>query len=170
MRRQRAAGNASPNRALCTFSAVTFVILLTAAAAIAQDTQLRILSKNATYDDVRFELQNAIIDRGLKIDTNGQVGKMLERTGADVGSSRQIYRNAEYFAFCSAKLSRAAMEADPENIGFCPYVIFIYETAAMPGIIHVGYRQLPPDNSVASQTARTAIEKLLNEIAKQAVQ
>ncbi len=170
MKRQRAVANLSPSRALPAVSAATFVMLLTASVAIAQESQLRIISKNASYDDVRFELQNAIIDRGLKIENNGQVGKMLERTGADVGSSRQIYRNAEYFAFCSAKLSRAAMEADPANIGFCPYVIFLYETAAMPGVIHVGYRQLPPDGSDASRTARSAIEKLLNEIAKAAVQ
>jgi uncharacterized protein (DUF302 family) len=126
-------------------------------------------SKKASFDDVKFELNNAIVGRGLAIDFNGQVGKMLERTGSDVGSTKAIYKNAEYFAFCSAKLSRAAMEADPANIAGCPFVVFIYETAAAPGVVHVGYRRQPVRISPASRRAHAEINKLLDGIAKAAV-
>lgn len=126
-------------------------------------------TKKAGYDDVRFELNNAIVARGLAIDFNGQVSKMLERTGADVGSTKPIYKQAEYFTFCSAKLSRAAMEADAANLGICPYVVFIYEKAAAPGVVHVGYRRLAATGSAASKKALQDINALLDGIAKEAV-
>lgn len=132
--------------------------------------ELKAYSKAGSYDDVRFELNNAIISRGLVIDSNGQVSNMLERTGADVGSIKPIYKKAEYFTFCSAKLSRAMMEADAANVGLCPYVVFIYETAVAPGTIHVGYRRLGVQGSAQTQAALTAIETLLDAIAKEAVQ
>jgi hypothetical protein len=94
---------------------------------------------------------------------------MLERTGADVGSTSSIYRHAEYFTFCSAKLSRATMEAEAANVGYCPYVVFIYETAAAPGTTHVGYRPPPLHGSDASKVALAEVERLLDAIAKEAV-
>jgi hypothetical protein len=135
----------------------------------AQETPIKIFSKRGAYDDVRFDLHNAIIGRGLVVDFNGQVSKMLERTAADVGGTRTIYKQAEYFTFCSAKLSRMTMEADPRNLGFCPYVVFIYETTAAPGTIHVGYRRLQRHGSAQSKSALEAVEGLLDSIAKEAV-
>lgn len=44
-------------------------------------------SKAAPYEDVKFELSDAIIRRGLVVDQTGQIGTMLERTGPDVGST-----------------------------------------------------------------------------------
>lgn len=136
---------------------------------LAQDVALKLYSKKSGYDDVRFDLQNAIISRGLTIDFNGQLSRMLERTGADVGSTKPVYKQAEYFTFCSAKLSRTMMEADPINVGFCPYVVFIYETAAAPGSTHVGYRRLQREGSNASKAALAEIEQLLDGIVKEAV-
>lgn len=137
--------------------------------ALAQGTALKLYAKKGGYDDVRFDLENAIISRGLTVDFNGKISKMLERTGADIGSTKSIYRQAEYFTFCSAKLSRATMEADPVNVGFCPYAVFIYETAAVPGTINVGYRRPQLQGSVQSRAALKAVEKLLDSIAKDAV-
>jgi uncharacterized protein (DUF302 family) len=137
--------------------------------AAAQEPALKLYAKQGVYDDVRFELNNAIIDRGLVVDFNGQIAKMLARTGADVGSTKSVYKNAEYFTFCSAQLSRATMEADPLNVGFCPYVVFIYETAAAPGTIQVGYRRPPPQGPPQSKAALEAVEKLLDGIVRDAV-
>jgi hypothetical protein len=61
------------------------------------------------------------------------------------------------------------MEADPVNVGFCPYVVFIYETAASPGTIHVGYRRPNLQGSAQSKAALQAVGKLLDGIAKDAV-
>jgi hypothetical protein len=121
-------------------------------------------SKAGSFEDVKFDLTNAIVERGLVIDYTGFIGRMLERTGADVGSTKPLYRNAEYVVFCSAKLSREMMEADPANIGFCPYVIFIYERADKPGEIFVGFRQPPARGSADSQKALAAVAALLKDI------
>ncbi len=150
----------------CAAVAVAAIATL-AGAAGAQE--IRSYAKKAGYDDVKFELSNAVIGRGLTIDYSGQLGNMLERTGADVGSTKPLYTQAEFFTFCSAKLSRAMMEADPANIGFCPYVIFIYEAAGKPGEIVVGYRRPAPVGNEASKKALAEIDALLDGIVKDAV-
>ena len=138
-------------------------------AAQTADAPIAVRTKKAAYDDVKFELTNAIINRGLVVDFNGQISKMLERTGADVGSAKPIFKQAEYFTFCSAKLSRQMMEADPLSVGFCPYVVFVYETAGSPGTTHVGFRRLPLAGSIASKTALGEINTLLEGIVAEAV-
>ena len=136
--------------------------------AVAQD--IRSYTKTAPFEDVKFELTNAIINRGLVIDYIGQIGKMVERTGADVGSTKPLYAQAEFLTFCSAKLSRAMMEAELSNVGFCPYVVFIYEAAGKPGETVVGYRRpWVASSSEASKKALADIDALLDGIAKDAV-
>lgn len=125
--------------------------------------------RKGVFEDIRFELTEAIVGKGLVIDFNGKVGEMLARTGADVGSSKPIYIRAEYLTFCSAKLSRAMMEADPANAAFCPYVMFLYELAAKPGEVVVGYRLLPPGKTPADRKALAEINALLDGLAKAAV-
>ncbi len=141
-------------------------LLLSATAGSAQSIQSYVA--NGTFDDVKFELTNAIVGRGLVIDQTGNIGGMLDRTGADVGSTKPIYRRAEYFTFCSAKLSRQMMEADPLNIAYCPYVLFAFERADAPGHVTVGYRRPDVAGSDASKAALAAIDALLGGIAKDA--
>lgn len=135
--------------------------------ASAQD--LRTYIKAASFEDVKFDLTNAITNRGLVVDYTGNVGGMLERTGKDVGSTKAIYKNAEYFSFCSAKLSREMMEADAANVGFCPFVMFAYVTAVKPAEVVVGYRRLPKGETAASVKALAAVNDLLDGLAKEAV-
>ncbi len=141
------------------------VWLATAAAA----QELKTFTKKASFEDVKFDLDDAITRRGLVVDFTGNVGGMLERTGKDVGSTRAIYKRAQYVSFCSAKLSREMMEADAANVGYCPFVVFIYEAADKPGEVVVGYRRMPTGGSAASLKALAAIEAMLEGIAKDAV-
>lgn len=122
----------------------------------------------SSFDDVKLDITDAITNRGLVVDFNGNVGGMLARTGKDVGSTREVYKNAEYFSFCSAKLSRDMMEADAANAAFCPYLMFVYEVASTPGEIVIGYRKLPVTGNDASVKAFAAINTLLDGIAKKA--
>lgn len=153
-------------RTLCVLA----VLLGTALGQPASAQDLKTVAKKASFDDVKFELSNAIIERGLRVDFSGSISQMLDRTGADVGSTRPIYKHAEFMSFCSAKLSRQMMEADAANVAFCPYTVFIYETAAAPGEIVVGYRPFPDKGSEASRAALGEIDKLLTVIIKTAVQ
>ncbi len=93
-----------------------------------------------SFDDATFSVENAIIGKGLVIDYVSHTGEMLNRTGADVGSDVEIFAAADVFIFCSASLSREVMEADPMNIAFCPYGIFV---ADKDGDVMIGYRNYP---------------------------
>jgi uncharacterized protein (DUF302 family) len=126
--------------------------------------------KGAKFDDVRDELKLAIEGKGLVIDYESYVNRMLERTGKDVGSTRKLYADAQAFVFCSAALSRKTMEADPANVSLCPYSMMVYATAADPGTVRVSYRRpWRPDGSAASKAALKEVEALLDGIARKAL-
>ena len=139
--------------------------------ALAADPQLVVTySKKAKFEDVRDDLKTAIEGKGLVIDYQSFVNKMIERTGADVGSTRKIYTDAQSFVFCSAALSRRTMEADPANVAMCPYAITVYATVQAPDRVVVAYRRpWRPDGSVASKKALKEVETLLDGIARAAV-
>ncbi len=115
-----------------------------------------------SFDDVVFGLENAILDEGLVIDSVSHTGEMLERTRADVGSDVVLYLQADVFSFCSAKLSREVMEADPMNIVFCPYDIFVMVQPDTPDVTTIGFRSYPDG-------AMKKIEALLDGIARAAI-
>lgn len=96
-----------------------------------------------SFDDATFGIESAIVDAGLVIDSVSHVGEMLERTKGDVGSDVDIFADATVFSFCSATVSRQVMEANPMNIVYCPYGIFVAELADKPGQAIVGFRKYP---------------------------
>ena len=114
---------------------------LTAQAAMAQ--QAVTYTVDQSYDDVTFGLENAITDAGLVVDHISHVGEMLERTRADVGSEVTIFTQADVYSFCSAVVSRKVMEADPMNIAFCPYGIFVAQMPGDEARTVIGYRSYP---------------------------
>lgn len=113
---------------------------------------------DGSFEDAAFAVESAIVDRGLVIDFVSHVGDMLARTGADVGSRTKIFDAADIFLFCSAVVSREVMEADPMNIEFCPYAIFVTER---DGQVTIGHRTYP-DGPMQK------VEALLRGIAKDA--
>ncbi len=114
---------------------------------------------DGSFDDATFGVESAIVGQGLVIDYVSHTGEMLNRTAADVGSSTKLFEAADIFVFCSAVLSRKVMEADPMNIAYCPYGIFVAERE---GKVMVGYRNYPEGPMQQVQT-------LLDEIAREAV-
>jgi len=120
------------------------------------------------YEDVRYDLEDAIVARGLTVDHVSHVSDMLQRTAGVVEGATQIYKKGEQFQFCSAKLSREAMQADPANIVFCPYMVFMYERVDEPGKVHVGYRKLNEIGSERSIKALNAVNTLLKGIITEA--
>ncbi len=156
------------SRFLLLLAALLVVAAHRVAPAKAADA-VKIYTKQARFEDVKADLRDAVINRGLVIDFSGDINRMLQRTGEAVGSTREIYKGAEFILFCSAKVSRAMMEADPANIAYCPYTMFVYEAAAKPGEIVVGYRRPAAAGSGASEAALSEVEKLLDGIAREAV-
>ena len=118
-------------------------LLMAVFATCAQAGDVISYETDQTFDDVVFGLENAILGQGLVVDSVHSVGDMLERTRADVGSDVVIYRNAQVFSFCSALVSRKMMEADPINLAYCPYDIFVMVTEARPDVTTIGFQRYP---------------------------
>ena len=112
------------------------------------------------FGDATFAVESAIVGRGLVIDYVSHTGAMLNRTGADVGSTKELFNEADVFLFCSAQLSRKVMEADPMNIAHCPYGIFVADQA---GEVMIGYRKYP-DGEMQE------VQALLDEIVQEAME
>jgi len=147
--------------------AIIFTMLSTAVYAGGSDG-LKIYSVKGDFAGVRQDTEDAIVNRGYNIDFDAFIGKMLKRTSGDIGSKKALYKDARFMTFCSAALTRQAMEADPEAIGFCPYTIFVYELDTQPGTVHVGYRKPTMGSSDAAKPVLTKIQKLLDDIAREA--
>lgn len=111
--------------------------------------------------DAAFAVENAIVDAGLVIDYVSNVGQMLDRTGADLNlGDSPVGAEAKIFVFCSAVVSREVMEADPMNVGNCPYGIFVAE---IDGDTVVGRRNyqaetMGPVNDLLSTIVAAALE------------
>ena len=114
---------------------------------------------DGSFEDATFAVESAIVGQGLVIDYVSHVGEMLNRTGADVGSDRMLFKEADIFVFCSAVVSREVMEADPMNIAHCPYGIFVAETGDGVTIGRRDYPEGPMDK----------VEALLDGIIAEAV-
>ncbi|MGG7567631.1 DUF302 domain-containing protein [Rhodovulum sp. DZ06] len=122
-------------------------LLAAASPALAQEMQTSEHLKtwvleDAAFDDVAFDLKLAVEGRGLVVDHISHVGEMLNRTAADVGATMQVYDHAQVIQFCSATVSRGVMEADPLNIAWCPYGIFLFQETGAEGVT-VGFRRMP---------------------------
>jgi hypothetical protein len=129
-------------------------------------------SARARFENVRDDLVSAITGRGLVIDHNSHIGKMLDRTGKDLGATKRMYGEdqGQSFSFCSGTVSRKTMEADPHNIVFCPYTISVYSLRGEPDKVYVAYRRpLPLDSNAASKKALQEVEALLDGIAREAL-
>jgi uncharacterized protein (DUF302 family) len=113
------------------------------------------------FADTRDAVVMAIENRGLVINYTSHMADMLNRTGADLGATRQIFVQAEIIEFCSAGLSRKMLELDPHNIVMCPFAISVYTLPGEAGTTWVSYRQ--PKGAAAS-----LISLLLRDIAAEA--
>jgi len=154
--------------------------LLSAALAFAPITQaamkpfhkddIRVTYKvKAKFNDVRDQVVNSITGKGIKINNVSHIGEMLIRTGKDLGFKKKVYDHAQAFEFCSATHSRFTMEADPQNIVFCPYIISVYEIHGEPGQIYVSYRRPNIIGDEASKKSLRGVEELIDSIVQDAL-
>lgn len=106
--------------------------------------ELVLTPSGLSFEETTFALETAIVGRGLVIDYFSHVGEMLERTRADIGSETVLFTAAEIYLFCSAAVSRQVMEADWQNIAFCPYGVQVIERPGEP--VLVGYLRRSADS------------------------
>lgn len=144
-------------------------VLAAAGTSFAASSEIVIRTARGQFEEVKERVMLAIENRGLVLNYTARIGDMLERTGKDIGRSRQVYAKAEMAEFCSARLSRDTMEADPRNIAFCPYGIAIYTLPKEPGTVYVSYRKPGSIGSGRSIKTLRAVEKLLDDIVREAL-
>ncbi len=150
--------------------AAIFALLGASQFARAEANHMEIFTQKGTFADVKEAVEMAIAGRGFVINTVSHVGDMLERTGKDLGRGKQVFIKAESLEFCSATVSRRMMEADPDNIVFCPYIISIYVLPSKPDEVRVAYRKTQMVGTKESQAALKAVNDLLTDIIKEAIQ
>lgn len=150
--------------------AATMLLVGMSQLALADGAHMSVSIKQGSFADVRDAVEMAITGRGFVINNVSHVGEMLERTGKDLGGGKQVFLNAESLEFCSATVSRKMMEADPDNIVFCPYIISIYVLPQKPNEVRVAYRKTQLVGTPASRKSLQAVNDLLGEIIKEAVQ
>jgi len=136
----------------------------------AEGDHMSVWTKKGSFEEVKEAVESALTGRGFVINNVSHIGDMLDRTGKDLGGKKQVYLKAEALEFCSATVSRTMMEADPDNIVFCPYIISIYVVPSKPGEVRVAYRKTQPVGTPASLKALAAVNDLLSEIIKEAIQ
>lgn len=122
------------------------------------DDNAKVVAVNGRFADVKQDLVVAIEQRGLVINSTAHVGDMLERTGRDLGKTKRIYDQAQVVEFCSASVSRATMEADPQNLVFCPYTIAVYTLPGKTGVVYLAHRRYP------QSAALDPVARLLDDI------
>ncbi|WP_146592384.1 DUF302 domain-containing protein [Puniceibacterium confluentis] len=138
------------------------LLALTAAPTTALAQDMVSYDTDQSFEDVTFGLESAILDRGLVVDSVSHPGDMLERTRADLGSDVVLFLEADVYSFCSATLSRKVMEADPMNIRFCPYDIFVMVRPDTADVTTIGFQSYPDG-------AMKEVEALLDSIARAAI-
>lgn len=145
-------------------------LLLLSSAAFAADDYRVTQSVTGKFEDVRDNLANAITNQGLVINNVSHIGDMLLRTGKDVGDRDPIFLNAEIYEFCSAVVSRESMKADPHSIIFCPYSVSVYVLPSDPAKVYLSYRKPLASGSPQAKKALKLLEKLMNDIVREAME
>ncbi len=149
-------------RFLSLFLAIAIALPVLTPTGMAFAADVKLYDFDGDFDDATFGVENAIVDRGLVVDHISHVGEMLARTREDVGGAKALFGQANVYLFCSAVLSRKVMEADPNNIGHCPYGVFVTEAGDGSGKVQIGYRIMPAG-------PMKEVEALLDQIAREAV-
>lgn len=126
-------------------------------------------SAKGEFKEVKQQVLHAIENHGLVLNYTARIGAMLERTGKDIGAAQRIYGEAEMLEFCSARASRATMEADPRNIAYCPYSIAIYTLPKEKNRVYVAYRRIEASGTGKSAKSLGAVNKLLADIVAEAL-
>lgn len=145
-----------------------FALLCLPLAAVAEEGYSVQFKAQGAYQDVRDSLQMAIEGKGLKVNHTNLIAEMLERTGKDIGATKQVYTAGEQFEFCSATVSRQMMEADPHAIALCPYIISVY-TVPGDATVYLAYRKPPATTNPALAKALAEVERMIVEIIQDAM-
>jgi uncharacterized protein (DUF302 family) len=143
--------------------------LLAGAQNVLADGAVVVRAIEGNFAEIRERVVFAVQSQGLVVDHTAKVGGMLERTGKDLGETKQIFGEAEVLEFCSALVSRKMVDADPQLLAFCPYGIAVYTLPGDPETTYVSYRRMVTNLVTPVQRpVLERVEKLLQAIVEEA--
>ena len=116
--------------------------------------------EDGVFADTLEAVKEIIKGKGINIAHTLPPSDMLGRTGPAFGITEQVLKDGEIIEFCSAKISHQLIQANPENIVLCPFVISVYVLNTDPGNVRMTYRK-PYVIDEASQAAVDAMNALV---------
>lgn len=132
------------------------------------DSPIVIYQGSGGYDDIKANLELAITDRGMLITNTLHISDMLERTAADTGLERKLYRKAEALEFCSILMSYKMSLAHPANLAICPLTIGLYQGPKDDEPVQVVFRR--PRLLGEAEQVEQALVELLDAIVQEALE
>ena len=115
------------------------------------------------YKEILSVVKESIKGKGVHIAHTLPAADVLHRTAKAYGISKPAYKEAEIVEFCSAKISHAMSQANPENIVLCPFAISVYVLPDNPSHVYLSTR-LPFVIDQKSKAAIADMRQLINEI------
>jgi uncharacterized protein (DUF302 family) len=118
--------------------------------------------------EVKEDVEFAIIDRGLLVSGTLHISEMLNRTAKDLGYTQPVYKEAESVEFCSAYISHLIVSTHPANAVVCPFTIAVYVLESEPNTVYLAY-QKPQLAGDAGEATKETLE-LLDGIVRDAIE
>ena len=129
---------------------------------------VNVFSTEATFQDAKDDLLDAIGENGLVVSYTSHAKNMLENTAAVSGINKAVYNDAEIILFCKAGLSHELVAGNPHNIVLCPYSIAIYVLFEEPERVYLSFRNVQAtDEKIKALTK--PIEDLLIKIIEEVI-
>lgn len=151
---------------LCIF--MVGCTLLSPVAVFSDEPLIKTVIVSGDFKEVRDVVRQAIEGRGINIAHILSASDMLNRTGEDYGIKENVFIQAETVEFCDARISHHLVQANPENILLCPFILSIYVLTTDPDHVHLSYR-LPFTLSDANSIAITQeVVQLMEEVISEA--
>lgn len=147
---------------------ILLLCLAASQALAAADGIVSVRAIKGGFAEVRDRVVFAVESQGLVVDHVSKVGAMLDRTGKDLGATRQIYGDAEVLEFCSAVISRRMVEADVSLLAYCPYGIAVYTLPSDSTTTYIAFRRVTAAATGAQKQALEQVEALLLRIVDEA--
>lgn len=133
-----------------------------------KDIPVQIYKTEGNLQEIKEDIELAIIGRGLIVSGTLHISDMLNRTAKDLGYTRSVYKHAESVEFCSASISHLIVSAHPANAVVCPFTIAVYVLESEPDSVYLAYQK--PHLAGKAEEATKKVLELLDGIVREVVE
>jgi len=128
----------------------------------------RVFSTEASFEDAKDDLLEAIESNGLVISYTSHAKTMLDNTAEVSNVKNSVYSDAEILLFCKADLSHKLVAGNPHNIVLCPYSIAIYVLSEEPERVYLSFPSVQTSDEEIKALTKP-IEDLLISIIEEVI-